>query len=70
MYQIIFQREFVAEVAEDSNRYAEQFLQGHKLSSKSPSGAWEPVTEEEMYVVLGLFMLMGITQKLPRDHIS
>jgi hypothetical protein len=25
--------------------------------------AWEPVTEGEVYVVLGLFMLMGIIQK-------
>jgi hypothetical protein len=33
------------------------------LSVRSPARAWKPVTEEEMYIVLGLFMLMGIVQK-------
>jgi hypothetical protein len=28
-----------------------------------PDRAWKPVTEGEIYVVLGLFMLMGIIQK-------
>jgi hypothetical protein len=29
---------------------------------KSPARAWKPVTEGEIYVVLGLFMLTGIIQ--------
>jgi hypothetical protein len=53
----------VVKIVEGTYRYAEQFLQGHKLSSKSLSRAWKPVTEGEIYVVLGLFMLMGIIQK-------
>jgi hypothetical protein len=40
-----------------------QFLHGHKLSSRSAARAWKPVTEGVIYVVLGLFMLVGIIQK-------
>jgi hypothetical protein len=34
-----------------------------KLSTKSPARTWKPVTEAEIYVVLGLNMHMGIIQK-------
>jgi hypothetical protein len=37
-------------IVEEANRYAEQ----------STARAWKPVTDREIYVVLGLFMLMGI----------
>jgi hypothetical protein len=46
-----------------TNRYAEQFLCRHKLLSRSTAKAWKPVMEGESYVVLGLFMLMGIIKK-------
>jgi hypothetical protein len=56
-------RKFIDKIVEETNRFAEQFLRGRKLSSKSPAKARKPVTEGEIYVVLGLFMLMGIIQK-------
>jgi hypothetical protein len=63
VFKLFFIGEFVAKIVEETYRYAEQFLQGRKSSSKSPARAWKPVTEEEIYVVVGLFMLMGIIQK-------
>jgi hypothetical protein len=40
-----------------------EFLCGCKISSWSSAGAWKLVTEGEIYVVLRLFMLVGIIQK-------
>jgi len=36
------------------------FCGGDKLLTKSPARTWKPATEGDVYVVLGLFMLMGI----------
>jgi hypothetical protein len=58
VFKLFFNREFVSKIVEETNRYAKQFLQGHKLSSKLPARR-----EWEIYDVLGLFMLMGIIQK-------
>jgi hypothetical protein len=64
VFILFFNRAFIAKIAEETNRYAKQFLWGGgKLSSKSHARSWKPVTEEEIYIVLGLFMLMGIIQK-------
>jgi hypothetical protein len=38
---------------------AEQFLRGRELSIRSPDRAWKSVTEGDIYIVLGLFTLMG-----------
>lgn len=41
----------------------EQFLRGRELSIRSPARTWKTVAEGEIYVILGLFMLIGIVQK-------
>jgi hypothetical protein len=53
----------VDNIVVETNNYAEQFLCGRDLPVKSSSRAWKPVTEGEIYHLLGLFMLMGIIQK-------
>jgi hypothetical protein len=63
VFELFFNSELVETIVEETNRYAEQFLHGRKLSSRSAARAWKPVTEGEICVVLGLFMLMGIIQK-------
>jgi hypothetical protein len=60
---LFFNKEIIDNIVKETNRYAEQFLHGHELSVSSPARAGKPVTDGEIYVVLGLFMLMGIVQK-------
>ena len=49
----------------ETNRYAEQFKnsRGNIFSKRSRVNEWQSVTADEIYVVLALFMLMGIVQK-------
>jgi hypothetical protein len=61
IFELFFNSELVDTVVEETSRYAEQFLFGHKLS-RSSARAWKPMTGE-IYIVLGLFMLVGIIQK-------
>jgi hypothetical protein len=56
---LFFSRELTDRVVKESNRYMEQFVRGSELG---PARAWKPVTGGEVYVVLGLFMLMDIIQ--------
>jgi hypothetical protein len=63
VFKLFFYKELADTTAEESNRHTEQFLCGHTLSSKSTARAWEPMTEGEIYVVLELFMLVGIIQR-------
>jgi hypothetical protein len=63
IFELFFNSELVDTIVKETNRYAEQFLHACKLSSRSTARAWKPMTEGEIYVVLGLFMLMGIIQK-------
>jgi hypothetical protein len=63
VFELFFNNELVDTIVEETNRYAEHFLQGHKLSSRSVARAWKPMTQGEIYVVLGLFMLMDIIKK-------
>jgi hypothetical protein len=65
VFELFFNSELVDKIVEETSRYAEQFLRGHKLSSRSTSRAWKLVTEGEIYVVLGPFMLVGIIKNLP-----
>jgi hypothetical protein len=60
---LFFSKELIDTIVGETNSYAEQFLHGHELSIRSPASAWKPVTVGEIYIVVGLFMLMGIIQK-------
>ncbi|PNF18924.1 hypothetical protein B7P43_G18030, partial [Cryptotermes secundus] len=63
VFELFFDKQMVNQIVTETNRYAEQFLRGRDLPVRSPARAWKPVTEGEIYVLLGLFMLMGIIQK-------
>jgi hypothetical protein len=63
VFELFFSKELIDTIVTETNRYAEEFLCGRELTVRSPARAWEPVTEGEIYIVLGPFMLMGIIQK-------
>jgi hypothetical protein len=50
-------------IIKETNRYVEQFLYGHEIWITLHEKAYKPVTEGEIYVLLGLFILTGIIQK-------
>jgi hypothetical protein len=62
VFKLFVNSELVETIVEETDRYAQQFLRGHELSSRSAARVWKPVTEGEIFV-LGSFMLMGIIQK-------
>jgi hypothetical protein len=65
VFEPLFKRELIDKIVEETNRYTEQLICRCILSNRSTARAWKPVAEEEIYVVMGLFMLM-----LASDHIS
>jgi hypothetical protein len=48
---------------QETNRYAEQYIQSVVLEPRFRVRNWKPITWEEIYMMSGLFMLMGIIQK-------
>jgi len=70
---LFFDKEIIQQIVREANRYAEQFknARGNLFSFRSLVRSWTPVTESEIYTVLGLFLLMGIVQKpTPRSYFS
>jgi len=65
IFEQFFDKYIVQKIVTETNRYAEQFKnsRGNIFSKRSRVNEWQPVTAEEIYVVLALFMLMGIVQK-------
>jgi hypothetical protein len=55
----------IQEIVLETNQYAEQFMNsgGRLFSFRSLVRQWTPVTEGEIYVVPGLYFLIGIIQK-------
>lgn len=65
IFELFFPNEFVETIAEQTNLYAQQKRAslGMVFSRRSRMNEWINVTTEEIYVVFGLYMLMGIIQK-------
>jgi hypothetical protein len=63
VFELFFSKELIDTIVKERYRYVGQFLCGHELSVTSPAWAQKLVTAGEIYIVLGLFMLMGIIQK-------
>jgi hypothetical protein len=61
-FLLFFDEEVIAVIVADTNKYAEQYIQKCTLKPRSRVRMWEPVTGEEIYVALGLMMLMGIVE--------
>jgi hypothetical protein len=77
IFEQFFGTDIVQKIVTETNRYAEQFTisRGRIFSKRSRVNGWQPMTAKEIYVVLALFMLMGIVQKpslrmhLSRNHL-
>jgi hypothetical protein len=55
--------ELVDMIAEETNKYADQKIQSATWKPQSRVKSWTPVNSDEIYVYLGMIMLMGIIQK-------
>lgn len=62
-FLLFFDNDIMQHIVNETNRYAEQYLQSHTLKRHSRLHKWQPVTIEEMYVLFAVYMLMGIVQK-------
>jgi len=65
IFELFFSEDIVVKIAEETNRYAQQYKdsKGNIFPKRSRVHEWVPVTEKEIYVVISIFMLMGIIQK-------
>lgn len=65
IFEYFFDRELLGKIAENTNLYAEQerAKRGFIFKRFSREWNWVPVTVEELYIVLGMMLLMGIVQK-------
>jgi hypothetical protein len=65
MLEKLFDLSLVQHIVQDTNKYAQQQMakSAAPFTSSSRIRKWKDVTVNEMYVVLALFMLMGIVQK-------
>ena len=65
IFEQFFEKDFVQKIVTETTHYAEHFKnsRGNIFSKWSSLNEWQPVTAEELYVVLALFMLMGVVQK-------
>jgi len=64
VFKMFFEGELVELIVRETNTYAAQKIQARSfipLRSRMRDG--QPITKDEMYVVLALFILMGIIQK-------
>ena len=61
VFKMFFDDQLVELIVSETNTYATQKIQAIPLRSRIRD--WMPVTKDEMYVVLALFMLMGIILK-------
>jgi len=63
-FELFFDKEIIQQIVRETSRYAEQCknARGNLFSFRSLVRSWTPVTESEIYTVLGLFF-MGIVQK-------
>jgi len=48
---------------QETNRYVKQYVKWDVLKSKFRVVNWKPVTQEEIYVTLGLFMVISVIKK-------
>jgi len=64
-FELFFDKEIIQQIVRETNRYTEQYKKawGNLFSFTPLLRSWTPVTESEIYAVLGLFLLMGIVQK-------
>jgi len=65
VFKMFFDDELVELIVRETNTYAAQKIQARSfIPLRSRMRDWKPLTKDNMYVVLALFMLMGIIQNL------
>jgi hypothetical protein len=72
-FEQFFDKDMAQESATEPNCNAAQFKnsRGNTFSKRSRVNEWQPVTAEEIYIVLALFLLMGTVQKpSTREYLS
>jgi len=57
-FELFFDKEIIHQIVRETNKYAEQYksARGNLFSFRSLVRSWTPVTESEIYTVLGLFI--------------
>ena len=66
-YRHFITDEIIDLMVRETNRYAEQYLQAHEVSSRSKYREWKPTTDEEMLKFFGIIIEMGPLQ-MPQLH--
>jgi len=61
--RLYFNDEIVDHIAEETNRYANQYIARNVIPPHSPVRNWSPTNREEMLAFLGLCILMGLVYK-------
>jgi len=64
VFKMFFDDQLMELIVHETNTHATQKIQARSfIPLRSRMRDWKPITKDEMYVVLALFMLMGIIQK-------
>jgi len=66
-FRLYFTDEMVDLMVLETNRYADQYIQGNVLKPHSAAQNWVQTNREEMFAFIGLSVLMGVVYK-PRIH--
>lgn len=63
LFKLFFTDELVDEIVIQTNLYAEKFLANRVLKRYSRFNSWKPVTRDEMFVLMAVYMLSGFIWK-------
>jgi urocanate hydratase len=65
IFEQLFDKDIVQKIVTETCHCTEHFKnsRGNIFSKRLRASEWQPMTAEEIYVVLALFMLMSIVQK-------
>ncbi len=61
-YRHFITDEIIDLMVRETNRYAEQYLQAHEISTRSKYREWKPTTHEEMLKFFGIIIEMVLVQ--------
>ena len=62
-FHLFVDDDILSHIVIETNRFAEQFIQGNEIRRRSRVNHWTPTNKEEMKQFIGLTILMGIIHK-------
>ena len=62
-FQLFFNEEIISFIVDETNRYAEQYLQSNELTPSSRVLNWKETNNKEMKCFLALMLLQGVINK-------